>query len=247
MTQKNIYCTVHLNEAKSKQNYNQRTSYLFKGTIDWEEVQGILLGCLCYFISWCGIVITPGKKATSLPRPGLKDHAPSQGYVITVDTDGAPPTSPWVFLWSPLKFSLLYFSSSQLQFSEDSPLVTGAPSAVPAWSWKCLYPAQGSLWLMADCCGRVKAHLLSPRTRQTLCTTTYRIRLELWLELKLLHCLASSPCLSSFSYSATGLFCEFSLNKSLAYRFSCQGHPNHIGKPISYGCGFLSPILLQNT
>ena len=39
MTQKNIYCTDHLNEAKSKQNYNQRTSYLFKGTIDWEEVQ----------------------------------------------------------------------------------------------------------------------------------------------------------------------------------------------------------------
>lgn len=110
MTQKNIYCTVHLNEAKSKQNYNQRTSYFFKGTIDWEEVQGILLGCLYYSVSWCGVVITPRKKATSLPRPGLVDHAPSQVYVITVDTDGVPSTSPWVFLWSPLNLSLLYFS-----------------------------------------------------------------------------------------------------------------------------------------
>lgn len=54
-------------------------------------------------------------------------------------------------------------ASLQLQFSEDSSLVTGAPLAVPAWSWKSLYPPQGSLWLMADWCGRVKAHLLSPR------------------------------------------------------------------------------------
>ena len=163
MTQKNIHCTVHLNEAKSKQNYNQRTHYLFKGTIDWEEVQGILLGCLYYSISWCGDVITPGKKATSLPRLGLIDHAPSQVYVITVDTDGAPPTSPWVFSWSPLNLSLLYCSQLTAAVFRRLSFGYGAPLAVPAWSWKSLYPPQGSLWLMADWCGRVKAHLLAPR------------------------------------------------------------------------------------
>lgn len=175
MTQKNIHCTVHLNEAKSKQSYNQRTRYLFKGTIDWEEVQWILLGCLYYSISWCGGVITPGKKATSLPRLGLIDHAPSQIYVITVDTDGAPPTSTWVFSWSPLNMSLLYCSQftaaifRRLFFGYWSPFgctcmeleelisPTGQPVANGWLVWESESPSP------------------FPQTRQTLCTTTYRL------------------------------------------------------------------------
>ena len=175
MTQKNIHCTVHLNEAKSKQNYNQRTHYLFKGTIDWEEVQGILLGCLYYSISWCGDVITPGKKATSLPRLGLIDHAPSQVYVITVDTDGAPPTSPWVFSWSPLNLSLLYCSQLTAAVFRRLSFGYGAPLAVPAWSWKSLYPPTGQPvangWLVWES----ESPSPCPQTRQTLCTTTYRL------------------------------------------------------------------------
>lgn len=229
MTQKNIYCTVHLNEAKSKQNYNQRTNYLFKGTIDWEEVQGILLGCLHYSVSWCSVVIIPGKKATSLPRPSLIDHAPSQVYVITVDTDGAPPTSPWVFLWSPLNLSLLYFSQltaaifRRLSFGYWSP-----------FGWTCMELEElisptgqpvANGWLVWES----ESPSSFPQDKTNSLHNYLEIRLELWLELKLLRCLASSPCLSGFSYSSTSFFCEFSLNKSLAHGFSRQGHPVRTG------------------
>lgn len=58
---------------KSKQNYNQGTSYLLKGSIDWEEAQGILLRCLYYSISCCGLWLPLGRRLRACPRPGCID------------------------------------------------------------------------------------------------------------------------------------------------------------------------------
>lgn len=94
---------IHI-KLKSKQNHNQRTGYLFKVYTDWEKVQGILLVCLYYSIYiWPGVGITPGKKAPLLNawlRGQQSHYTPSQIYVITMDTDGAPPASPSIFLQS---------------------------------------------------------------------------------------------------------------------------------------------------
>lgn len=149
-----------------------------------------------------------------------------------MDTDGTPPTCPWIVLWSPVGFYMLYFCQliaaifRGLSFGYWNPFgCTCMEQEAPG----SLCPPQGSLWPLTDWCGRVKAQLFSLKTRQTLCTTTYRVRLGLWLDLKLLPSLASFPYLSSFCYTSTGFSYEFCHNKSPAHRFSCQGHPLRTG------------------